>query len=127
MQRLEISGAVRPIYGSLGVKRLITLYLPVFLGGGVEGYKHKIFFSKASTSTLGPSQPPTQWVPLRVVRQTTHAHLVPRLRISGATPPLLHVASLNARKVYLFYLYLNVLTYKGMIVTVPCNENFCRI
>ena len=24
MQRLEISGAVRPIYGSLGVKRLIT-------------------------------------------------------------------------------------------------------
>jgi len=25
MQRLEISGAVRPIYGSLGVKRLILL------------------------------------------------------------------------------------------------------
>jgi len=24
MQRLEVSGAVRPIYGSLGVKRLIT-------------------------------------------------------------------------------------------------------
>jgi hypothetical protein len=34
MQRLEVSGAVRPIYGSLGVKRLIhstilhTIYLP---------------------------------------------------------------------------------------------------
>jgi hypothetical protein len=25
LQRLEVSGAVRPIYGSLGVKRLITL------------------------------------------------------------------------------------------------------
>ena len=24
MQRLEVSGAVRPIYGSLGVKRLMT-------------------------------------------------------------------------------------------------------
>ena len=27
MQRLEVSGAVRPIYGSLGVKRLM-LYIP---------------------------------------------------------------------------------------------------
>jgi len=26
MQRLEVSGAVRPIYGSLGVKQLIKLY-----------------------------------------------------------------------------------------------------
>ena len=26
MQRLEVSGAVRPIYGSLGVKRLNTEY-----------------------------------------------------------------------------------------------------
>ena len=25
MQRLEVSGAVRPIYGSLGVKRITTL------------------------------------------------------------------------------------------------------
>ena len=27
MQRLEVSGAVRPIYGSLGVKRLISVNL----------------------------------------------------------------------------------------------------
>ena len=27
MQRLEVSGAVRPIYGSLGVKRLKTIYV----------------------------------------------------------------------------------------------------
>jgi len=26
MQRLEVSGAVRPLYGSLGVKRLIYIY-----------------------------------------------------------------------------------------------------
>ena len=25
MQRLEVSGAVRPIYGSLGIKRLISV------------------------------------------------------------------------------------------------------
>ena len=30
MQRLEVSGAVRPIYGSLGVKRLIS-FRPVGL------------------------------------------------------------------------------------------------
>ena len=36
MQRLEVSGAVRPIYGSLGVKRLIihifdiNMFTPVF-------------------------------------------------------------------------------------------------
>ena len=27
MQRLEVSGAVRPIYGSLGVKRLMITYI----------------------------------------------------------------------------------------------------
>ena len=27
MQRLEVSGAVRPIYGSLGVKRLTKIFI----------------------------------------------------------------------------------------------------
>ena len=31
MQRLEVSGAVRPIYGSLGVKRLMGQQSPIFL------------------------------------------------------------------------------------------------
>ena len=31
MQLLEVSGAVRPIYGSLGVKRLIVLCVTFFL------------------------------------------------------------------------------------------------
>ena len=30
MQRLEVSGAVRPIYGSLGVKRLTNLMHKIF-------------------------------------------------------------------------------------------------
>ena len=30
MQRLDVSGAVRPIYGSLGVKRLIVQYQMTF-------------------------------------------------------------------------------------------------
>ena len=44
MQRLEVSGAVRPIYGSLDVKRLIVYYLPssayVYQAAGfpVEGF-----------------------------------------------------------------------------------------
>ena len=31
MQRLEVSGAVRPIYGSLGVKRLSQMLIEVTL------------------------------------------------------------------------------------------------
>jgi len=31
MQRLEVSGAVRPIYGSLGVKRLIFVLVTYYL------------------------------------------------------------------------------------------------
>ena len=39
MQRLEVSGATRPIYGSLGVKRLSLRFdevLPWALGGGSD-------------------------------------------------------------------------------------------
>ena len=36
MQRLEVSGAVRPIYGSLGVKRLSLVY---YAGFARENYK----------------------------------------------------------------------------------------
>jgi len=41
MKRLEVSGAVRPIYGSLGVKRLInvTIYKSkssVFMTGAIK-------------------------------------------------------------------------------------------
>ena len=46
MQRLEVSGAVRPIYGSLGVKRLIP---------GRD-------FSKASRLDLVPTQPPIEMI-----------------------------------------------------------------
>ena len=38
MQRLEVSGAVRPTYGSLGVKRLI---LAVQIQSALDNYTHK--------------------------------------------------------------------------------------
>ena len=38
MQRLEVSGAVRPIYGSLGVRRLIRSYW-IKLGSGFRHQK----------------------------------------------------------------------------------------
>ena len=31
MQRLEVSGAVQPIYGSLGVKGLNTIYIYIYI------------------------------------------------------------------------------------------------
>jgi len=41
MQRLEVSGAVRPIYGSLGVKRL-----NMYCVSGLEVYKNtRLYFS----------------------------------------------------------------------------------
>ena len=48
MQRLELSGAVRPIYGSLGVKRLINKYIEMH---GQQNIKtlflfNNFFFSK---------------------------------------------------------------------------------
>jgi len=47
MQRLEVSGAVRPIYGSLGVKRLIRIppsqRLPKYQ---VRRTRHAVIFTK---------------------------------------------------------------------------------
>jgi hypothetical protein len=51
--------------------------------------------------TLGPTQPPIHWVldalPLgwsgQGMKLTTHLHLVPRLRMCEAIPPLYHTSS----------------------------------
>jgi len=46
MQRLEVSGAVRPLYGSLGVKGLIDLHIkyPIFLSDfNQTGISRQIF------------------------------------------------------------------------------------
>ena len=42
MQRLEVSGAVRPIYGSLGVKRLI--YILILLSLRSLGALPRVYF-----------------------------------------------------------------------------------
>ena len=39
MQRLEDSGVVRPIYGSLGVKRLINKYIEMHGHQNIKTYK----------------------------------------------------------------------------------------
>jgi len=49
-----------------------------------------------SSLALGPNQPPIHWVPgsfpgnkeVGALKLTTHLHLVPSLRMSGAIPPL---------------------------------------
>jgi len=53
MKRLEVSGAVRPMYGSLGVKRLrkmlhVTLYLSLVQYSGLAA---PIFISNISRGT----------------------------------------------------------------------------
>jgi hypothetical protein len=66
-------------------------------------------YTTASGTALGPTQPPIQWVPGTLslgvkrpgVKLTTHLHLVPRLKISGAIHPLtlrLHGVVLSLKK-----------------------------
>ena len=58
-------------------------------------------FTRTSKSVLEPTQPNIRWVPGlfhrgysgRVVKLTTHFHLVPKLRMSGTIPPFPHVPS----------------------------------
>jgi hypothetical protein len=60
-----------------------------------------VLFHIVPTPALGSTQRPMQWVPAlfprgwsgRGVKFTTHLHLVPRLRMRGAMPPLLHECS----------------------------------
>jgi hypothetical protein len=76
-------------------------------------------FITASRTAMGPTQPPTQWVPGapslglsgQVVKLTTHIHPMPRSRMRGAIPPLPQYAfmawcSVKHRENFTFYLYL---------------------
>ena len=53
MQRLEVSGAVRPIYGSLGVKRLNTELSPICHLLALVGAHHILHISRISVNDGG--------------------------------------------------------------------------
>lgn len=67
---------------------------------GVDSWHRQYisFFSKTFRLSLGHTQPPSQWViwgggfsggySIWVMKPTAHLHLVPRLRMTGATPLL---------------------------------------
>jgi len=60
MERLEVSGAVRPIYGSLGVKRLIrhrgNMNVSQRYNSGRNGYCRRWVLVKESRLTDGSKQ-----------------------------------------------------------------------
>ena len=59
MQRFEVSGAVRPIYGSLGVKRLMyelkkigKVFTNKFVGTGPSSYEKRIYRAASSLTEV---------------------------------------------------------------------------
>jgi len=66
MQRLEVSGAVRPLYGSLGVKGL-TLY--VYVKARIHGSKYVLrpTLLPASRRPCDRLLPDSKWLPERTV------------------------------------------------------------
>ena len=67
MQRLEVSGAVRPIYGSLGFKRLLLL-------NNYLHYYHQLHHMVASLK-VQKSHPDTQYT---AKKKTHHVRQPPR-------------------------------------------------
>ena len=53
MQRLEVSGAVRPIYGSLGVKRLIEHFMAHVMKTNLMHYLSLVYFASQPLHVSG--------------------------------------------------------------------------
>ena len=62
MQRLEVSGAVRPIYGSLGVKRLTASCTKGVVGSSVITWRERICQQQQQQQHLCHSQKVWVWV-----------------------------------------------------------------
>ena len=118
MQRLEVSGAVRPIYGSLGVKRLIMtshgMDNPRFYSRQEQKFSHasKTIFLSSHSKHIASCSPPGGGG----VNLTTHFHLVPRIWISGCKPPLPSYASMCERG----HLYPPLCLIQAMVWTILC-------
>jgi hypothetical protein len=79
--------------------------------GSITRQRQRIFLlAYASRPALGPTQPPVHWVPRvlfprvkrgRGVTVTTHPHLVSRLSMRGAIPPLPPCASMACSEIAL--------------------------
>ena len=88
MQRLEVSGAVRPIYGSLGGKRLISTENNMQCLGTKQKY----------TVLPGIPPPPNGWgIPIKTVVQSTQTHLCVKLR----TPLIFKIQILQFNDLYM--------------------------
>ena len=59
MQRLEVSGAVRPIYGSLGVKRLNEVLCIFSLRSSC---RTEVPYTNISGNSSAPRQTPHTWI-----------------------------------------------------------------
>jgi hypothetical protein len=81
--------------GELSQRVLTKLQAGQLQNHGLIPRRGKILLSKMSRPVLGRAQPPVLFVLGKVakgMKLTTHVHLVPRLRMSGAVPLLPHMA-----------------------------------
>ena len=74
MQRLEVSGAVRPIYGSLGFKRLTPLFVVKYFKNGVQATMHSTKMIQVWGRLLQVTCEPIIWHSKGCILKKTQTH-----------------------------------------------------